>query len=120
MGTHPNAILILVLTPEGLTRKTLKNIKEGLEEPPDESDPCVKIGGEDYRFLVFEQDYEESFQISCKEGDIAVFDMITYGYGETILWDELVRRRDALQKWGEEICQKHNCTMEIRVGANYW
>lgn len=88
MSTHPNAILLLTLTPDDLSRKTWKNILQESkvwryqEEGVIDFEGQIKIYGNDYSHKVMESNYNESMQISASEGDIVVYDMVTYGYGE--------------------------------------
>ncbi len=118
MGSHPNTILMVAITPHNLTRKTLAGI---LAEPNASTDSdYVRIGGLDYSHLVMEGDYDEGMQISGKEGSIIFHDFATYGHGEQITWTELESRKNALEEWAKGICERHQCDYEIRVGANYW
>ena len=41
---------------------------------------------------------EENWQVSAPEGSIVLLDLVTYGYGEQISWDELSRRKVALEE----------------------
>jgi hypothetical protein len=54
-----------------------------------------------------ESDYEDGYQISADEGDIIIFDMITYGYGEKVEWSKLVAQKDALEVWALVACERH-------------
>jgi len=118
MSTHPNVILMVVITPEGLSRKTMKKIlaDNGIDDPEGE----ITIGTEQYRFIVMEETYDKSNQIEAKEGDLIFFDLVTYGYGESITWSNLQERKEALERWAFETSGKHHCSFEIRVSANYW
>ena len=118
MSTHPNVLLILTLTPDGLARKTYRDIlgECGAESTDDE----IKINGEGFSHFVAESDYEDNWQVSAPEGSIVLLDLVTYGYGEQILWDELSRRKAALEEWSSGICERHHCSAKISVGANYW
>lgn len=120
MSTHPNARLMVVLTPDGLSRKTMRDILESTTMNDSEIDEQVVIDGVEYRPLVMEGDYDESWQIAANEGDLVFHDLFTYGYGESMSWDELEKRKHALEFWAVDICEKHNCTYDIRVSANYW
>ena len=120
MGIHPNAILLLVLTPDDLARKTYKGILHKYSPDEDEEDSVVEVDGEEYNVRVMEGSYLESYQISASEGDIVVFGMVTYGYGDKILFDELVRRKDGLEKWAKDVCQEFKCSYKFFVTANYW
>ena len=85
MSTHPNAILLLTLTPDDLARKTLRNILEEAkvykwnEEGVIDFEGEIKLGDNRYHHKVMESDYDEDMQISAKEGDIIIYDMVTYG-----------------------------------------
>lgn len=118
MSTHPNVILAVALTPDNLTRKTLRNILE--ESETDSFGDGVKIGKHEYNSLVMESDYDEGYQISGDEGDIIFFDLVTYGYGETISWRLLEEQKEELEKWVKDICSRYSCTYNIFVTANYW
>jgi len=126
MSTHPNAILLLTLTPDGLVRKTRRGILEEnkvykWDEPGviDEEGQIV-IGENKYHQKVMEDDYLEGMQIAAKEGDIIVFDMVTYGYGEVIEWDDLEKQKQELEEWAKFMCDKFHCNYKIFVTANYW
>jgi hypothetical protein len=118
MSTHPNVILMAVLTPDGLSRKTMKDILQANNVTDPDFD--VKIVDEDYHHIVMESDYEEGFQVSAGEGDLVFLDMVTYGYGDTIEWGKLVKQKDNLEDWAKRMCDKFNCSYKIIVTANYW
>jgi hypothetical protein len=117
MSTHPNAMLLLVLKPDDGSRKTHRAI---CAELGIELDDSINIGEESYHQAVMESEYDDGFQISADEGDIIVFDMVTYGYGERIEWDKLVTQKAALEEWAKGICERHKCTPSFYVSANYW
>jgi len=117
MSSHPNVILMVALTPGNLSRATMRNI---LAETNTEDDDDVKINSQEYRHLVMESDYDESDQVRAKEGDLVFFDLVTYGYGETIGWEKLEARKRELEEWAKAICERHACTYRIEVSANYW
>ena len=120
MGTHPNAILMAVLKVNGTTRKTVRALQEAYGKPSPHDDDLV-IGGTDYHVKAMEYDYDEGWQISAAEGDIVVFDLVTYGYGEYIPWDKLAAQQKALEQWCQEVSTAHNLeSFDIRVSANYW
>lgn len=118
MSTHPNVILMAVFTPDDLARKTYRAIlaDAGLTDDDDN----LTVGGEEYNHMVMEGDYDKGFQISAKEGDIVVFDLVTYGYGERKKWADLEAQKASLQEWAAGICERHHCSVEIFVSANYW
>jgi hypothetical protein len=117
MGTHPNTLLVLHLTPDEGSRKTHRAIMEGLGI---EHDDEIEIGDDTYHVEVAESDYIEDRQIACKEGDIVLWDPVTYGYGEVIGWDALVEHKNRLEEWAKGICERHKCSYRIEVTANYW
>ena len=122
MSTHPNVILMVVLTPRGLARQTMKailNAEIGKDYDREAADQ-VTIGDVGYYPLVMESDYDEGFQIAAKEGDLVFHDHATYGYGDVITWPELQRRKDALEEWAKRISEQHACDYRIDVSANYW
>ncbi len=119
MGMHPNVILMVVLTPDDLSRKTMRGIlavsgKDGVD------DEVIKIVKKDYNYLIMESDYDEVYQISAKEGDLVFFDMVTYGYGEVIDWDVLEVQKKILDTWARKICREFACSYVIKVTANHW
>ena len=117
MSTHPNALLILAMTPDDLARKTYREILESIGVDADDS---IKVGNDTYHHRVFEDDYDQSHQISANEGDIVLWDCVTYGYGDTIDWDKLAAQKAALEEWAKSICEKHHCKPRIYISANYW
>lgn len=118
MSSHPNVMLQLVLTPDNLARKTYRAILDG--EGISDDDDEIKINGTGYRHKVMEDDYDDDNQISAKEGDIVIFDLVTYGYGEKIEWQDLEARKTDLEAWATTICDKHQCSQTIFITANYW
>lgn len=119
MSTHPNVILMAVLTPDNLTRKTARDIlANSILAIPNETD--VKVGNTKYYMLIMESDYNEGMQIGAHEGDIVFHKHVTYDYGESILWSDLEKLKLELETWATEKSKLFNCTYEIRIGANYW
>jgi len=119
VSSHPNVILMAVLTPDGLARKTMREILAEQERKYTTSDD-VLIGEIEYHSLVMEDCYNEGFQIAAPEGSLVFFDMVTYGCGEVIAWSGLKIRHDQLERWCQETCMKHNCSYVIQVTANHW
>ncbi len=125
MSQHPNVILLAVLKPDGLSRKTMRDIIDNNELAYRGSDwskgpPDIKVAGHIYHAEIMESNFDNNWQISGDSGDLMFFDLVTYGYGEAITWTELSQRQMELEKWAQETCNKHQCTHEIRVSANYW
>ena len=108
---------MLALTPGNLSRKTMAAI---LAETNTEDDDDVKIGEDEYHHEIMESSYNESWQISAKEGDLVFFAFVTYGYGEPITWAKLEKQKNELEAWAKGICERHQCSYEISVAANYW
>jgi hypothetical protein len=122
MSVHPNVILLCTLTPGGLARKTYRSLVEKYKRRQgyEEEQPDLLIGDTDYHCLVMENSYEEGWQISSKEGDILVFDLVTYGYGEQISWEKLETQKTDLENWAKHVCEEFHCKYGISVTANYW
>ena len=118
MGTHPNAILMLVFTPDDLARKTFRTIME--ENGGNEAQDNIKIGEHDYSAQVFESDYDEGYQISAPEGSLVFHDYLTYGYGDVTDWSKVQEQKDALLNFGLMIAEKYKGTFKIQITANYW
>jgi hypothetical protein len=106
-----------VLTPESNPRETAKAIAEA--NNANEYDQIL-IGGVQYRCLLMRDEYDSNDQIGAKEGDFVVFDLVTYGYGATITWQNLCDRQQALEVWAAMASEKFHCKHEIFVSANYW
>ncbi|MFA5307833.1 MAG: hypothetical protein WC365_10350 [Candidatus Babeliales bacterium] len=126
MSVHPNAILLLTLTPDDLSRKTWKSILEESKvwewDNPGviDEEGQIKIGSNGYMHNVMESDYYKNMQISAKEGDIIVYNAVTYGYGEVIEWDKLEEQKNELEVWAKTMCEKFHCNYKIFITANYW
>jgi len=123
MSTHPNVILMCILTPNDLARKTYRSIVEEFKANDwveEEGTSAIKIGAIEYHCKVMEEGYDDDWQIRAKEGDIVVFDLVTYGYGENIAWEKLEARKNELESWAKEICERLSCLYKIVVTANYW
>ena len=117
MSIHPNVILLVTLTPDGLSRKTRRDILAGDSIDIEDS---IEIGEYSYHHEVMESDYNDNYQISAAEGDIIIFDMVTYGYGRKIDWDDLAKQRLTLETWAINVCARYHCSYKIFVTANYW
>lgn len=117
MSTHPNAMLILVLTPDDLARKTYCAI---LGEAESGNYYPIKIGDDEYSIRVMEDSYDKNNQLAAEIGDIVLHDLVTYGYGEKVAWDKLAAQKQALEEWAKGVCERHKCSYQIYVGANYW
>lgn len=132
MSNHPNVLLIAVLTPDGLARKTMKSILSDNEACEHEDDSILlepqgevyQIGDQEKRMklrsMVMEGEYDDDYQIAAKEGDLVFFSTVTYGYGEAVPAPILVRMIDILERWCKATCEKHHCAYSIKVSANYW
>lgn len=120
MSTHPNAILLLVLTPDDLARKTYRAILTDQREDFNADLHDIEIAGESYHHDVMETNYHEGYQVSAKEGDIIIFDYVTYGYGDVMEWSQFEAQKNDLEAWAKEACEKYHCTYKIYVTANYW
>ena len=116
MSTHPNAILMAVLTPDDLARKTMRAILESPQYDGEE----IKIGHHEYRPLVMEDNWDDGFQIAADEGSLVFWKFVTYGYGEVVDWADLEKQKVELEQWCKETCDIHHCSYVIRVTANYW
>lgn len=121
MSTHPNAMLLLEMTPDNLSRKTYRAILEdsGVKDEGENSEG-IKIGQHTYMHRVMENDYDEDSQVAANPGDIVLWDLVTYGYGERIGFGELETRKRELERWAQDVCKKHQCSYAIFVSANYW
>ena len=118
MSMHPNAMLLLALTPDDTARKTYRAI---LEEFGVEADGgSFEIGGTSYHHGVMEDSWDENNQISLPEGTIYVMNLVTYGYGDKTTWEKLSNQKAALNEWANGVCERHRCIAEIFISANYW
>lgn len=118
MSTHPNTLLIAAFTPQDLARKTMRAILADCDH--DQDDEEVKIDGLDFHYEIMETEWDKFWQISSLEGDLLFFRFVTYGYGRSITWDDLEKAKQSLETWAKAICEKHHCTYQIRIAANYW
>lgn len=120
MSSHPNVVLMAVLTPDDGSRKTFRAMAEAAGAEISEGSYQQKIGKQDFSVMVMEEDYEEDLQIQGGEGNIVAYDMVTYGYGEVVTWAELNELRESLEEWAKNACERYSCKYEIKVTANYW
>lgn len=120
MSTHPNVILMLVLTPDESSRKTFRSICSDAGAEIEEGSAQIRIGERTYTARVMENEYDDDFQISASEGDIVVYTFMTYGYGEKVDWDSLSIRRSELDAWAMPAASAHKCKAVVYVTANYW
>ena len=118
MGAHPNIILMACLTPDGLSRKTMRDIlfDAGIYD----NDTALVLGpehfGEVFSHHIMESDYYENYQIYAKEGDLVFHTYLTCGF---ISMDVLNARIRKLTDWASATAKKHNCSYRIELTANY-
>jgi hypothetical protein len=127
MSTHPNVVFMAALKPDDLVRKTFRAIAEDNGAKIDEGECEIQIGEKGdgwldgkFSLCVMESDYLEGIQIAAAEGDLIIYALVTYGYGEYLSWAELEAYKQRLESWLIPTCEKHHCAYEIRVSANYW
>jgi hypothetical protein len=128
MSQHPNVILAVALTPDDLSRRTMRAILDEYAVPSSVNGGSSQIivqniilpGFAEYHALVMEESYNEDYQLESKVGDLLFFTFITYGYGDIMLCPELIQRAEALSAWTEGVCEKYHCKARIFVTANYW
>lgn len=125
MGTSAHTLLVLVITPlvgedtdvklnsQRAFSKLFPPEKEGFPKGEFETvyDGYVKvlIGCRIYNAILMEDDGYDN---------IVVYDTLTSGK-RTIKWDELVKRKEALEDWGLQASNRTECTYEIMLTANY-
>ena len=118
MSSHPNALLVLILTPDDLARQTYRAILAGAGIGKDDDlklcDGCL------LSHKVMEDNYDDGIQIKAPEGSIVFYSFLTYGYGERITWDKAQSFKETIEKWAIGVCERHHCNYEISIGANYW
>lgn len=120
MSTHPNAILLLALTPDNTARKTMRDIHEELGFEKDGGFSFSIAGRYFYGIEVMESDYDESNQIALPEGTLYLTTYLTYGYGETMKFADVIALKSGMEEWAKGICERHKCSYEFFVTANYW
>lgn len=140
MGTHPNAMMIAVITPDEGTRKTQRMIFKHCEERGikfDEDDNSISIPNgnkgavseeypdgypltDDWSLVVMECDYHENWQISAKEGQIVIHSFITYGYGDNTEWADVEYKKKQLEELINPMCEPLKLSYKIMITANYW
>ena len=127
MSRHPNAVLLLTLTPNEISNMSYdeaiihsKNVyNDILEFTNTGEEDQVKINDKGYTILVMDDDYHEPYHISATLGDTVVFGYLSYGYGDVMKWCNVENMKNELETWGKSICEKFNCTYEINITANY-
>ena len=119
MSVHPNTVLFVELVPDDLPNKTFRAIVEENAEGGME-DPSFEIEGDLYHFVLAESDYDRAYQLRTKKGCIYALSMVTYGYGQTISWEEIATKKNNLEAWSVRTARIHNCEHTIGITANYW
>lgn len=118
MSSHPNVMVIVALSTEDSSRKTYRAILAEAGAVPEDQ---VAMGSVNTSIHgVMESDYDEGFQVGLPEGTVYFVKLATYGYGESVSWDELVAMKTEMATWAQGVCERHRCTFDIFVGANYW
>lgn len=117
MSSHPNVILMAVLTPDELPSDTMRAI---LATNSADANGHFDIIDVSYRSILMRDVYDSDLQISASEGDLVFYDLVTYGYGDTITWEKLQERQSDLAVWALRMCIEHHCKYKIMVSANYW
>ena len=133
MSTHPNSIIMVVFTPDDLSRKTYRHIVANYKYSDSEiNDGDVRISGlveDDQKhydnarfnsFIVEDADEVNSVQIEAPEGSIVFYKYLTYGFCEKIEWDDVRHTHEVLEAWATEVDKEFKCSHKIYISANYW
>lgn len=116
MSDQPNVMLMAVLTPDDLARRTARAICEELHTT---GAGDFQLGGKWFTVTIMEDNYDDTYQIKAMEGQIVVHCYLTYGYGLYMAWAEVVMLVNELERVIVDLCEKFHCTHEIVIGANY-
>lgn len=90
----PDSDLPLFINGKG---EVVKNGLTGEDLRRTRDEDQLAIGERVYHTLVMEDNYDEGWQISGSEGDLIIFDLVTYGYGKDIKWGDLQDRVNSLR-----------------------
>ncbi len=118
MSEYPNCLLLGILIPDDLPSKTYRAVCAEVGAVGD--DPSTHIGEQLFHLKLMDGDYDEGMQVSAPSGSTVFVGMVTYGYGDTMTWEEFVALRDALYARLTDIAAKVQASVEIRISANHW
>lgn len=134
MGNHPNSILMAIIKGPDETSvnwdekddnydveyHNFNNFCSTFNINPEEGE--ILIDGNIYYVMPSSEGDSSGYHIyGDNDGDILIWDYISYGYGDYIDWDRLHLQKVALQNWCDEIKFKlPGFEYKIVVTANYW
>lgn len=116
MSRNSHVVLVAQLIAESDSAAVYRSIID----PTDTEDGVeVAIDNEYYTVFLAEDGYCDEWQISAAPAAVVVFCYVTSDYGELIPWEKLEARKNRLEAWCKEVCQKHHCSFKIGLTANY-
>lgn len=119
MGHHPNTILVAsIWSPSDQPDEFLTALDPEWESNGSIQLDQLKLGHDGHYSVVVNADPDQG--IYPAEGSFAVYDYLTYGWGDEISLDEFDSKVANFKFLVQNFCDLHGCTYSISLSANFW
>lgn len=119
MGCHPNTLLVASIRPPSGQPDEFLNVLD--PEWPDNGTiqlDQLRLTHDGHYQVVVGEDSEQG--VYPKEDSFAVFQYLTYGWGDEISLDEFDAKVANFKTLVQNFCDLHGCTYSINLSANSW
>ena len=119
MGCNPNTILIAsIRPPNGQPDEFLNALDPEWESEGSIQLDQLRLTHDGHYQVVVGEDNDQG--IYPKEDSFAVYDYLTYGWGDEISLDEFDDKVLNFKALVQNFCHLHKCTYSISLRANFW
>lgn len=119
MGMYPKTILVAsIRPPNGQPDEFLTSLDPEWESNGSIQLDQLRLTHDGYYQVVVNVDQDQG--IFPAEDSFAVFEYLTYGWGEEITLEELEPKLAHFRSLVINFCNLHKCTYSISLSANFW
>ena len=123
MSMHPNTMLLAILKPKYTGECIFEKIWNQIADEDGEEGEYgeLYLRNSSYKCINYSKDsYLEDYQIELEEGEVAIFDMVTYGYSDKTEWNKVEQQKKELEEWLVEYSNKIDFSFVMYLSANLW
>ena len=119
MGCHPNTILVAsIRPPNGQPDEFLNALDPEWESNGSIQLDQLRLTHDGYYQVIVGEASEQG--VYPAEDSFAVFEYLTYGWGDELTLDEFDAKVAAFKLLVQNFCNLHKCTYSISLSANFW
>lgn len=119
MSSRPNTILVAsIRPPSGQPDEFLTTVDPEWEANGSIQLDQLKLGYDRHYSVVVGANQDQG--IYPAEGSFAVYDYLTYGWGDELTLSEFDAKVANFKRLVQNFCDLHSCTYSISLSANFW